>query len=74
MPVMLCDPEAWDIWYTGSVEEALELQLHLCRTQLKLLSADLEKPVGKLQCDAINLLFAKHGLPQIAKRWTAELE
>jgi hypothetical protein len=25
-----------------------------------------------LQCDAINLLFAKHGLPQIAMRWTAE--
>jgi hypothetical protein len=32
--------------------------------------ADLDKPVGQLQCDAINLLFAKHGLPQIAERWT----
>jgi hypothetical protein len=25
--------------------------------------------VSELQCDAINLLFAKHGLPQIAVRW-----
>jgi hypothetical protein len=25
-----------------------------------------------LQCDEINLLFAKHGLPQIAVRWTPE--
>jgi hypothetical protein len=40
--------------------------------QLKRLSADLDKPVGQLQCDAINLLFAKHGLPQIAERWTPE--
>ena len=39
---------------------------------LKRLSADLDKPVGQLQCDAINLLFAKHGLPQIAERWTPE--
>lgn len=38
--------------------------------QLKRLSADLDKPVGQLQCDAINLLFAKHRLPQIAMRWT----
>jgi hypothetical protein len=40
--------------------------------QLKRLSADLDKPVGQLQCDAINLLFAKHGLPQIAERWAPE--
>jgi hypothetical protein len=26
MPVMLCEAEAWEIWLTGSVEEALELQ------------------------------------------------
>jgi putative SOS response-associated peptidase YedK len=26
MSVILCDPEAWDTWLTGSVEEALELQ------------------------------------------------
>jgi putative SOS response-associated peptidase YedK len=26
MPVVLDDPEAWDIWLTGSVEEAPELQ------------------------------------------------
>jgi len=25
-----------------------------------------------MQCDAINLLFAKHGLPQIAERWTPD--
>jgi len=40
--------------------------------QLKLLAIDPAKPVGDLQCDAINLLFAKHGLPQIAVRWTRE--
>ena len=40
--------------------------------QLKRLSADLDKPVGELQCNAINLLLAKRGLPQIAVRWTAE--
>jgi hypothetical protein len=40
--------------------------------QLKHLSADKDKPVSELQCEAINLLFAKHGLPQIAVRWTAE--
>jgi putative SOS response-associated peptidase YedK len=26
MPVMLCDPEVADVWLTGSIEEALELQ------------------------------------------------
>jgi hypothetical protein len=26
MPFMLCEAEAWDIWLTGSAEEALELQ------------------------------------------------
>jgi hypothetical protein len=26
----------------------------------------------EMQCDAINLLFAKHGLPQIAERWTPD--
>jgi hypothetical protein len=38
--------------------------------QLKRLAIDKDKPVSELQCEAINLLFAKHGLPQIAKRWT----
>ena len=26
MPVVLADPEEWDVWLTGSTEEALELQ------------------------------------------------
>jgi hypothetical protein len=30
------------------------------------------RPVSELQCEAINLLFATHGLPQIAKRWAPE--
>jgi hypothetical protein len=30
---------------------------------------DRDKPVSELQCEANNLLFAKHGLPQIAVRW-----
>jgi hypothetical protein len=38
--------------------------------QLKRLAIDKDKPVSELQCEAINLLFAKHGLPQIAKRWS----
>ena len=40
--------------------------------QLKRLAIDKDKPVSELQCEAINLLFAKHGLPQIAVRWTPE--
>ena len=36
--------------------------------QLKRLAIDKDKPVSELQCEAINLLFAKHGLPQIAER------
>jgi hypothetical protein len=40
--------------------------------QLKRLAIDKDKPVSELQCKAINLLFAKHGLPQIATRWTSE--
>jgi antitoxin-like ribbon-helix-helix protein len=40
--------------------------------QLKRLAIDKDKPVSELQREAINLLFAKHGLPQIAERWTAE--
>jgi hypothetical protein len=39
---------------------------------LKQLAIDKDKPVSELQCEAINLLFAKHGLPQIAVRWTPE--
>jgi hypothetical protein len=31
---------------------------------------DQDRPVSELQCEAINLLFAKNDLPQIAKRWT----
>jgi hypothetical protein len=37
---------------------------------LKRLAIDKDKPVSELQCEAINLMFAKHGLPQIAVRWT----
>jgi hypothetical protein len=33
-------------------------------------SENKDKSVGELQCEAINLLFAKHGLPPIAVRWT----
>jgi hypothetical protein len=42
------------------------------RRQLKRLAIDKDRPVSELQCEAINLLFAKHGLPQIAKRWLPE--
>jgi hypothetical protein len=40
---------------------------------VKRLAIDKDKPVSELQCEAINLLFAKHGLPQIAERWTGGL-
>jgi putative SOS response-associated peptidase YedK len=38
MPVMLCDPEAWDIWLTGSIEEALEFQRPLSAERLEIVS------------------------------------
>jgi putative SOS response-associated peptidase YedK len=41
MPVMLCDPEAWDIWLTGSVEEALELQARLLSERLKMVETNI---------------------------------
>jgi hypothetical protein len=39
---------------------------------LKRLAIDKDKPVSGQQCEAINLLFAKYSLPQIAARWTPE--
>jgi putative SOS response-associated peptidase YedK len=41
MPVMLCDPEAWDTWLTGSVEEALELQRPLPPEQLGIVATNV---------------------------------
>jgi putative SOS response-associated peptidase YedK len=46
MPVMLCDPEAWDIWLTGSVEEALELQSPLSAEGLARRAAEFGIDVG----------------------------
>jgi putative SOS response-associated peptidase YedK len=40
MPVMLCDPEAWDIWLTGPVEEALELQSPLPPERLAIVATN----------------------------------
>jgi putative SOS response-associated peptidase YedK len=41
MPVMLCDPEAWDIWLTGSVEEALEFQRPLSAERLEIVETNI---------------------------------
>jgi putative SOS response-associated peptidase YedK len=41
MPVMLCDPEGWDIWLTGSVEEALEFQRPLSAERLEIVETNL---------------------------------
>jgi putative SOS response-associated peptidase YedK len=39
---MLCDPEAaWDIWLTGSVEEALEFQRPLSANWLQIVETNL---------------------------------
>ena len=40
MPVMLCEPEAWERWLTGSVEEALELQCPLSPERLEIVSTN----------------------------------
>jgi hypothetical protein len=37
--------------------------------QLKNLSTELEVPITDLQIEALNLLFKKHGRPEIAARW-----
>jgi putative SOS response-associated peptidase YedK len=36
MPVMLCEAEAWDVWLTGSIDEALELQVPLPAARLNI--------------------------------------
>jgi putative SOS response-associated peptidase YedK len=41
MPVMLCDTEAWDIWLTGSVDEALELQAPLPAARLSVVETNV---------------------------------
>jgi putative SOS response-associated peptidase YedK len=41
MPVMLCEPEAWDAWLTGSVEEALELQAPLSSERLNIVATNI---------------------------------
>jgi putative SOS response-associated peptidase YedK len=40
MPVMLNDPETWDIWLTGSVDEALELQQPLSPERLGIVATN----------------------------------
>jgi putative SOS response-associated peptidase YedK len=40
MPVMLCDPEARDVWLTGSVEEALEFQRPLSAERLEIVATN----------------------------------
>jgi putative SOS response-associated peptidase YedK len=41
MPVILCDPEAWDIWLTGSVEEALEFQRPLSAERMEIVETNI---------------------------------
>jgi putative SOS response-associated peptidase YedK len=41
MPVVLLDPETWDIWLTGSVEEALELQRPLPAARLSIVETNI---------------------------------
>jgi putative SOS response-associated peptidase YedK len=41
MPVVLSGPEAWEIWLTGSVQEALVLQRPLSPDQLALVATDI---------------------------------
>lgn len=40
MPVILSDPDAWDTRLTGSVEEALDLQLPLSPERLEIVSTN----------------------------------
>jgi putative SOS response-associated peptidase YedK len=40
MPVILSDPEVWETWLTGSVEEALELQSPLSPERLEIVSTN----------------------------------
>ena len=40
MPVILCNPEAWDTWLTGPVEEALELQRPLPPDRLAIVATN----------------------------------
>jgi putative SOS response-associated peptidase YedK len=47
MPVMLCEAEAWDVWLTGSIDEALELQRPLPAARLNIVETNLrEDAVG----------------------------
>ena len=41
MPVMLCDAEAWDIWLTGALEEALALQAPLPASRLTIVEKNI---------------------------------
>jgi putative SOS response-associated peptidase YedK len=41
MPVMLYDPAAWDVWLTGSVEEALEFQRPLSAERLEIVETNV---------------------------------
>jgi putative SOS response-associated peptidase YedK len=38
MPVILGDPEAWEVWLTGSVEEGFELQSPLSPVRLEIVA------------------------------------
>ena len=44
---MLCDPEAWDILLTGSVEEALEFQRPLLAERLEIVETIRADAVGQ---------------------------
>ena len=41
MPVLLCEAEAWDIWLTGSLEEALALQAPLSASKLNIVEKNI---------------------------------
>jgi putative SOS response-associated peptidase YedK len=41
MPVVLCEAEAWDIWLTGSLDEALALQAPLPASRLNIVEKSI---------------------------------